>query len=48
MGLSFFCKLCSLKILIGLNHYKCTDCTSNKSGFSLSRDIVPTGSEDES
>ena len=34
-------------MLIGLNHYKCTDCTSNKSGFSLSPDIVPTGIEDE-
>ena len=43
-----FCKLDSLKILIGLNHFKCTDRTSNKSGFSLSLDIVPTKIDDES
>ena len=41
-----FCKLNSLKILIVLNHCKCTDRTTNKSGFSLSLDIVPTRIED--
>ena len=46
MCLSFY-KLDSLKILIGLNHCKCIDRTSNKSGFSLSLDIVPTRIEDE-
>ena len=43
-----FFKLDSLKILIGLNHSKCTDRTSTKSGFSLSSDIVPTRIDDES
>ena len=38
----------SLKVLIGLNHCKCTDRTSNKSGFSLSPDIVLTRNDDES
>ena len=38
-----FCKLDSLKILIGLNHCNCTD----KSGFSLSLDIVSTRIKDE-
>ena len=36
-----FCKMDSLKIVLGLNHYKCTGRTSNNSGF-LSSDIVPT------
>ena len=44
---SFF-KLDSLKNFIGLNHCKCTDCTSNKSGFSLSPNIVPMRMDDES
>ena len=44
----FVCKLVSLKFEFGLNHYKCIDRTSDKSGFSLSPDIVPTGIEDES
>ena len=44
----FVCKLVSLKFEFGLNHYKCTDRTSNKSGFSLSPDIAPTWIEDES
>ena len=42
-----FCKLDSLKIMIDLNHCKCTDLTSNKSGFSLSLDIIPTRIEDD-
>ena len=42
-----FCKLDSLKILIDLNHRKCTDRTSNKSGFSLSPNIVPIMIGDE-
>ena len=42
-----FCKLNSLKIMIGLNHCKCIDRTTNKSGFSLSPYIVPTRIEDE-
>ena len=42
-----FCKLDSLKNFIGLNHCKCTDRTSNKSGFSLSPDIVSTRIEYE-
>ena len=44
----FACKLILLKFEFGLNHCKCTDRTSNKSGFSLSLDIVPTGIEYES
>ena len=43
-----FCKLDSLKILIGLNQCKCTDRTSNKIGFSLSLDIISTRIDDES
>ena len=43
-----FCKMNLLKNLIGLKHCKCTDHTSNKSGFSLSPDIVPTRIDDES
>ena len=43
-----FCKLDLLKILIGLNHCKCIDRTSNKNGFSLSLDIVRTRIKDES
>ena len=42
-----FCKFDSLKILIGLNHCKCTYRTSNKSEFSLNPDIVPTRIDDE-
>ena len=42
-----FCKMDSLKIVFGLNNCKCTDCTSNKSGF-LSPDIVPTRIDDKS
>ena len=44
----FVCKLVSLKFEFGHNHCKCTNHTSNKSGFSLSPDIVPTGIEYES
>ena len=43
-----FCKLDSLKFFIGLNHGKCIDRTSNKNGFSLSPDIVPSRIDDES
>ena len=43
----FVCKLVLLKFEFGLNHCKCTDRISNKSGFSLSLDIVPTGIEYE-
>ena len=42
-----FCKLDSLKFVFGLNHCKCTDRTSNKSGF-LSPDIVHTMIDDKS
>ena len=42
-----FCKLDTLKIVFGLNHYKCTSRTSNKSGF-LSPDIVSTRIDDKS
>ena len=44
----FVCKLDSLKFEFGPNHCKCTDRTSNKSGFSLSLDIVPTRNDDKS
>ena len=44
----FVCKLVSLKFEFGFNHCKCTDHTSNKSGFSLTPQIVPTGIEYES
>ena len=44
----FVCKLDSLKFEFGHNHYKCTGRTSNKSGFSLSPDIVPIRIEYES
>ena len=44
----FVFKLVSLKFEFGFNHYKCTDHTSNKSGFSLSPDIVSMGIEYES
>ena len=44
----FVCKLDSLKFGFCHNHYKCTDRTSNKSGFSLSPDIVPMGIKYES
>ena len=37
----------SLKIVFGVNHYKCTGRTSNKSGF-LSPDIVPMKIDDKS
>ena len=42
-----FCKMDSLKIVFGLNHYKCTGRISNKSGF-LSPDIIPTRIDDKS
>ena len=42
-----FCKKDSLKIVVGLNHYKCTGRTSDKSGF-LSLEIVPTRIDDKS
>ena len=42
-----FCKLDSLKKFIRLDHCKCTDRTSNKSGFLLSPDIVPTRIDEE-
>ena len=38
----------SLKVLIGLNHCKCIDRTSNKSRFSLSPDIISMRIDDES
>ena len=44
----FVCNMDSLKFGFGHNHYKFIDRTSNKSGFSLSPDIVPTGIEYES
>ena len=44
----FVCKLVSLKFEFGFNHCMFTDRTSNKSGFSLSPDIVPMGIEYES
>ena len=44
----FACKLVSLKFGFGHNQCKCIDHTSNKSGFSLSPDIVPIGIEYES
>ena len=44
-----FCKLDLLKIVFGLNHYKCTGRTSNKSGFFfLSPEIVPMRIDDKS
>ena len=44
----FVCKPDSLKFYFGHNHCKCIDRTNNKSEFSLSPDIVPTGIEYES
>ena len=44
----FVCKPVSLKFEFDFNHCKCTDRISNKSGFSLSLDIVPMGIEYES
>ena len=38
----------SLKIVFGLNHYKCTGRTSKKKGGFLSPDIDPTRIDDKS
>ena len=47
--LSFFvCKPVSLNFEFDFNNYKCTDRISNKSEFSLSPYIIPTGIEFES